>query len=266
MSKRISHSILDPVIGPRLKSLYPHLRIPRRFPPEGIIGVGHGCAILGAVGFAFSTQTWWGGLLAAAGVIGNHTADCLDGTHARATGQCRNGGELLDHFTDPLSFAYWLVGIGIACSSLELALIAVICLFAIAVLTNIKAKLLGEFTLSRFGPTEFKAVLAALAVALSMLTLCQPAISQSTALIGLTSLILLGLIELPIQLIRAVREVNRSEVEPDTSEWITGSKQERNAIHQAISPPDEDQGTLCRFSLTAFYAFRQPLRCCLRVT
>jgi archaetidylinositol phosphate synthase len=94
MSKRISHSLLDPLIGPRLKILYPLLRIPRAFPPEGIILVGHLMAILGAIGFAFSTRFWWGGLLAVSGVVGNHTADCLDGTHARSTGQCRNGVDL----------------------------------------------------------------------------------------------------------------------------------------------------------------------------
>ena len=36
---------------------------------------------------------------------------------------------------------------------------AVICLYATAVLTNIKAKMIGEFTLARFGPTEFKTLL-----------------------------------------------------------------------------------------------------------
>lgn len=226
MSKRISHSVLDPVIGPRLKSLYPHLQIPRWFPPEGIILVGHLFAILGAVGFAFSTRFWWGGLLAVIGVVGNHTADCVDGTHARATGQCRNGGELLDHFTDPLSFAYWLVGIGIACGSLTLALVAVICLFAIAVLTNIKAKLLGEFTLSHFGPTEFKSLLAVFGMVLSAVTLAQQDLAQHVALVGMTALIGVGLIQLPIQLVRAVKEVNRSGGDPDTSEWITQASPE----------------------------------------
>ena len=95
MSRRVSHSVLDPVIGPKLKALYPHLRIPNTFPPEGIVLAGHALAIVGAVGFAFSATHWWGGLLAALGVIGNHTADCVDGTHARSTGQCRNGGELV---------------------------------------------------------------------------------------------------------------------------------------------------------------------------
>ncbi len=223
MSKRISHSVLDPLIGPRLKSMYPHLHIPRWFPPEGIIAVGHAFAILGAIGFALSPQFWWGGLLAAIGVIGNHTADCVDGTHARETGQCRNGGELLDHFTDPLSFAYWLVGIGVAAGSLELALVAVICLFAIAVLTNIKAKLIGEFTLSRFGPTEFKTVLVLFGIALSIVTLTQPDLSQQVAWYGIATLIAVGLIQLPIQLVRAVKEVNELGGAPDTSEWITNA-------------------------------------------
>src|SRR5262245_11454296 len=115
--RRVSHSYLDPVIGPRVKAIYPYLRIPPWFPPEGIIAVGHALAILGAVGFAYSTEYWWGGLLITLGALGNHFADCIDGTHARATGQCRNGGELLDHFTDPLSFSYWIVGWSISCAA-----------------------------------------------------------------------------------------------------------------------------------------------------
>ena len=224
MSKRISHSVLDPVIGPRLKSLYPHLHIPRWFPPEGIVLIGHLFAIAGAIGFAFSTQHWWGGLLAAVGVIGNHTADCVDGTHARATGQCRNGGELLDHFTDPLSFAYWLVGIGIAAGSLALSLVAVICLFALAVLTNIKAKLIGEFTLARFGPTEFKTLLVLFGLALSAIMIRQADLAESIALAGISALVALGVIQVPLQLIRAVKEVNQSGAAPDTSEWVAGNE------------------------------------------
>ena len=227
MSKRISHSVLDPYIGPRLQALYPHLRIPAWFPPEGIVLIGHLFAIAGAVGFAFSTQFWWGGVLAAIGVLGNHTADCVDGTHARRTGQCRNGGELLDHFTDPLSFAYWLVGIGVAISRLDLALVAVICLFAVAVLTNIKAKLIGEFTLARFGPTEFKTLLIVFGLSLSSIILAGHAeitltfTANQVALYFYVALIVVGLIQLPINLYRAVGEVNQSDNKPDQSEWIT---------------------------------------------
>ena len=226
MSKRVSHSVLDPFIGPRLQALYPHLRIPAWFPPEGIVLVGHLMAIVGAIGFAYSTQYWWGGFLAALGVIGNHTADCVDGTHARRTGQCRNGGELLDHFTDPLSFAYWLVGIGVACGRLDLALVAVICLFATAVLTNIKAKLMGEFTLARFGPTEFKTVLVGFGLLLAALAIAAqrhvdlPFTATQVALLVYGTLIVVGLVQLPVNLIRAVKDVNRSEQKPDESEWI----------------------------------------------
>ena len=46
---------------------------------------GHLIAIGGAVGFAFSASYWWGGLLAAAGVAGNHLSDMVDGTQARRT-------------------------------------------------------------------------------------------------------------------------------------------------------------------------------------
>lgn len=221
MSKRVSHSLLDPLIGPPLAAIYPHLNIPRWFPPEGIVATGHFLAIAGAIGLAFSTTYWWGGLLATAGIVGNHLADCVDGRHARSTGQCRNGGELLDHFTDPLSFTYWLVGLAIACSRLELGLVAVIVLMAMAVLTNLRAKLTGEFTLAAFGPTEFKTLLAVFGLTLTTLSVFAPDVTQTTCLVGLAALTAIGLILLPIQLIQSVREVNRCGAQPDTSEWDT---------------------------------------------
>ena len=215
MSKRISHSLLDPFIGPPIKRLYPRLHIPRWFPPEGIIPVGHLSAIGGAVGFAFSTDARWGGVLAAAGVAGNHVADCLDGTHARSTGQCRNGGELLDHFTDPLSFAYWLVGMYVSIQRLDLALAAVIILFATAVLTNIKSKMIGEFTLATFGPTEFKSLLVLYGLAQAF------TVSSQLAFWFLIALLVVGAVQLLTNLIGAVRQVNAHGAAPDTSEWET---------------------------------------------
>ena len=223
MGKRISHSWLDPWVGPPLKSLYQVIPIPRMFPPEGIILVGHLLAILAAIGFAYSTSRWWGGLLVALGVIGNHTADCIDGTHARATGQCRNGGELLDHFTDPLSFAYWLVGLAISCKQPYCGLVAVICLYALAVLTNLKAKMIGEFTLSQFGPTEFKTLLSiyGLCMSASLLAGQDTAFTMTVAHYFLRILIAIGVIQLVTQLWHSVQEVNQNGTPPDTSEWIT---------------------------------------------
>lgn len=218
---RVSHSLLDPIVGPPLKALYPYLHLPKRLPPEAIVLTGHLSAIAGAIGFAFSATTWWGGLLAAAGVAGNHTADCLDGTHARQTGQCRNGGELLDHFTDPLSFAYWLIGIAVACGRLDIGLVAVCCLFAFAVLTNIKAKMTGEFTLAKFGPTEFKAALVLFGAALTTWMLLLGSASTIFAATWIfAGMAVGGVLFLIHQLVTSVREVNECGKPADTSEWI----------------------------------------------
>lgn len=220
MSKRISHSLLDPWFGPRIKALYPHLKIPKWFPPEGIILVGHLSAIIGAIGLAFSTTTWWGGVVACLGIAGNHFADCIDGTHARSTGQCRNGGELLDHFTDPVSFSYWLIGLAYSCGRLEIGLALVVILFATAVLTNIKAKILGEFTLSTIGPTEFKTVLCVYGLILSGLAL--GAQIEILPLISFWFVVVLavgGVVQLLVNLWSSVREVNEQGAAPDTTEW-----------------------------------------------
>jgi phosphatidylglycerophosphate synthase len=223
LGKRVSRSLLDPFLSPPIKALYRRLPIPSWFPPEGIVATGHLFAIAAAFGFAFSTTTWWGGILLAIGVAGNHVADVLDGTHARATGQCRNGGELLDHFTDPLSFSYWLVGLALSCQRLDLGLVAVICLYATAVLTNIKAKMIGEFTLSTLGPTEFKTLLIIYGLGLSLLTrgIVPQLAPKDVALSFLLILIGWGLIQLSVNLVRAVRDVNRYGSPPDTTEWET---------------------------------------------
>lgn len=226
MAKRVSHSVLDPVFMPGIRALYGRLGIPAWFPPEGIIAVGHLSAILAGVGFAYSTTRWWGGLLVALGVIGNHLADCWDGTHARATNQCRNGGELLDHFVDPLSFSYYLCGLAVAIGRLDWGLVAVICLYATSVLTNIKAKLIGEFTLASFGPTEFKTLLVLYGLMQSGLMVgremagatWQLATPMQIAVWFFGSLIVVGIVQLVWNLIVAVREVNRGTDAPDRSE------------------------------------------------
>ncbi len=221
MSKRISHSLLDPYLTVPVKRQYHRLPIPHKLPPEAIVLLGHALAIAGAVGLAFSASTWWGGLLAAAGIVGNHLADVLDGTHARKTGQCRNGGELLDHFLDPISFAYWLVGIAVSCGRLDLGLVAVIVLFATAVLTNIKAKLIGEFTLSAVGPTEFKTLLAAYGLTLAVGVAMNILWVVTGATVFFAALVAVGIGQLIAGLLRAVREVNQHGQPADTSEWVT---------------------------------------------
>lgn len=221
MAKRVSHSLLDPFVGPPIKALYGRLGIPRWFPPEGIVGVGHLSAICGAAGFAWSAVHWWGGLLLAVGVVGNHFADCIDGTHARTTGQCRNGGELLDHFTDPLSFAYWIVGWTAASGVWPLGMAGVMVMFSTAVLTNIKAKIIGEFTLATLGPTEFKASLVVFGLILTTLHFVQPHLLRGVIQWSLLVSVTLGVIQLIRGLALAVQEVNERGAAPDTSEWET---------------------------------------------
>jgi phosphatidylglycerophosphate synthase len=220
MARRVSHSLLDPLMIPLVPRLYRLLPIPRAFPPEGIVVVGHLLAIVGAVGFALAVKAWWGGLLAAVGVAGNHLADMVDGTHARATGQCRNGGELLDHFFDPLSFAGWAIGLGVCVNRLDLALVGVIAIYATSVLTNIKAKITGRFTLAAIGPTEFKAIFAL--GGLGMLVLAWT-VSQEvrfrTVLAFFTVMVAVGIVQLGVGLVAAVVEVNRAAAPADTTSW-----------------------------------------------
>lgn len=222
MPKRVSQSLLDPYFTKPIKGLYARLAIPRGFPPEGIVAVGHLWAIIGAIGFAVATRWWWGGVLAALGVVMNHICDVLDGTHARATDQCRNGGELLDHFVDPLSFSYWVAGIAYAASFLLFGIAGVIVVYAMAVLTSIRAKMIGEFTLARFGPTEFKMLLVLFGVTMSAKVGGLLRVGLSAELIGrwfLAVLLFAGIVQLLISLWQAVRDVNARGSQPDTTEW-----------------------------------------------
>jgi archaetidylinositol phosphate synthase len=232
MSQRVSYSLLDPWISGPLKASYARLPIPRRLPPEAIVACGHLAAIAGAVGFALSAQWAWAGVLAAVGVALNHTCDVLDGTHARATGQCRNGGELLDHFVDPLSFAYWSAGLAFSATAYAswspwVGLAGVIVIFATAVLTNIRAKMIGEFTLARFGPTEFKSLLVAFGLVQAVLVTLRTTgagaapLAPQVALGFISALVIAGAVQLVVSLWRAVHEVNAHGSAPaDTTEWI----------------------------------------------
>ncbi|QDS97635.1 CDP-alcohol phosphatidyltransferase family protein [Adhaeretor mobilis] len=226
-AQRISHSLLDPWLTGPLKGLYRRLDIPASFPPEGIVLTGHILAIFGAIGFALSGSHWWGGLLAALGVAGNHICDVLDGTHARATGQCRNGGELLDHFVDPLSFSYWTAGLAYCSGEPWFAAAGITVIYAMAVLTSIKAKMVGQFTLAHFGPTEFKTLLILFGIhqASSLVTSSGSKAGLAEAAMNrawwfLLVLVVAGIIQLKISLWMAIKEVNSEDAEqPDTTEW-----------------------------------------------
>lgn len=115
------------------------------------------------------------------------------------------------------------MGISISCARLDLGLVAVICLYATAVLTNIKAKMIGEFTLARFGPTEFKTLLAVYGIFLAGLVRLAPESQRpgNWSLGFFILLIVFGVLQLLINLWIGVRDVNAHGAPPDTTEWIT---------------------------------------------
>ena len=96
-----------------------------------------------------------------------------------------------------------------------------IVMYATAVLTNIKAKMLGEFTLATFGPTEFKTGLVGLGMSLAMMHFLQPSYVENTVWVSLRISVIVGAGQLGKGLVSAVREVNQNGAPPDTSEWET---------------------------------------------
>lgn len=220
---RLSHSLLDPYLTTPIRQYYPALHLPLRLPPEAIVLTGHTCAIAAALSLAFMPQLWWLGIVAGLFVAGHHLCDIFDGQHARATNQCRHGGELLDHFLDPLSISYLIVGWAFAAGQPLWAMPGVVVVMATAVLTNIKAKLGGTFELPRFGPTEFKTFMAVLPIAAGVGMLWQAELTATILGWTLLTLTALSIIKLPFDVIAAVRSVNRSKSEVDTTEWVNAA-------------------------------------------
>jgi hypothetical protein len=113
-----------------------------------------------------------------------------------------------------------MIGLGVAADSLALALAAVIALFATAVLTSIKAKMTGRFTLARVGPTEFKALLTLYALTIAAVAFTRPDNAPAVSLITFAALTAALVIQLIINLITAIDEVNRDDTsKPDTTDW-----------------------------------------------
>ena len=98
----------------------------------------------------------------------------------------------------------------------------VIVIYATAVLTNIKAKMVGEFTLSRFGPTEFKTLLVLFALLAAGTTggwWLRPELASQLAFRFVLVLFVVGAVQLMWNLWKAIRTVNAVGAPPDTTEW-----------------------------------------------
>jgi hypothetical protein len=94
-------------------------------------------------------------------------------------------------------------------------------IFATAVLTNIRAKMIGEFTLARFGPTEFKTLLVLFAALQGAVVLSgRQLLAPQLAFWFIAAMTTAGLVQLVVSLRKAVREVNAgAAASADTTEW-----------------------------------------------
>ena len=220
MPARVTHSLLDPYVTTPARAWYPRLRLPRRLPPEAIVLFGNASAAGAAACLAASPGRPWAGLLGAGLVLLYHFADVFDGQHARATGQCRNGGELLDHFCDPVSLSLLCAGWARAGGAFEWSAAAAILVMGKGLLENLKAKLGANFEVGRFGPTELKFAFAGLLAA----TAAMPADTARAMLFWtFAAALAVAWLAFPLEIAAAVRAVNRSGHEADTSEWEAGT-------------------------------------------
>eukprot|EP01098_Paradermamoeba_levis_P006783 TRINITY_DN2825_c0_g1_i1.p1 TRINITY_DN2825_c0_g1~~TRINITY_DN2825_c0_g1_i1.p1 ORF type:complete len:256 (+),score=73.77 TRINITY_DN2825_c0_g1_i1:875-1642(+) len=224
--QKVSEGIVDTYfffICPGEK-FYKWLNIPSSFPPEGIVLLGFAFSALAAFFFAYSTTVPICGLLAALCVYGNFVSDYMDGRHARSTGQCRNGGELLDHFFDPLSFSVVITGVGYAVGRLDLSLAVTIGIYGNVAIVFQEAMIMGVLTLKSIGPNEARL----LYIFLGILQTCSMAFKWFSptffpyALLYTSALLSLG--QMVVELINTVNRVNKFGPPPDNEGWIRNEK------------------------------------------
>jgi archaetidylinositol phosphate synthase len=160
--QRSNNGILEPFETPALRWLA--ARVPNWVTPNGLTAIG----FLGALGvfasYALSAShpaLLW---LASAGLFMNWLGDSLDGTLARYRGIERpRYGFYLDNAIDVPE--QLLLALGLALSGIfrvELAFLALIVFYMMSILTLIRAKTMGEFTLAYvgLGTTELRILIA----------------------------------------------------------------------------------------------------------
>ena len=112
-----------------------------------------------------------------------------------------------------------MIGMSIAAGMPYIGIICILSIYGTAVLTNIRAKIIGEFTLAAFGPTEFKTLLVLFGGVLFLVGMKYSGAGVPLIARALEVLAVLGVLQLVWGLRSAVLEVNRSGTKPDTSEW-----------------------------------------------
>lgn len=225
--RKVSHSVIDILLNRRFRlkpRLYRILPIPRKLPPEALVGTGFAMAVTSGLAFSQSADGWWGAAAALFAVL-YWLCDLVDGEHARQTGQCRNGGELLDHFADPLAISIVAVGVGFSISSTWLGFVSALLVYANAYLVMLRTSITGVLIMPRMGTAE--AVAAAVILGVGS-TLCATTGHQQGGEIFRTAMLAAAAgtacLQVTTGLVSAVREVNRPihDASRDDRRWTLG--------------------------------------------
>jgi phosphatidylglycerophosphate synthase len=147
-------------------------RLPARVKPDHLTALGVVAALGIAAAYALSNESDLWLWVASALLVVHWLGDSLDGTLARVRGIERpRYGYYLDHLVDAIATA--CIGIGLGLSPHMLATTGVLVVVAYLVLsinTYLETQALGTFALGygRVGPTEMRALLIALNVAIAL--------------------------------------------------------------------------------------------------
>lgn len=217
---KISSSRIDARLVPIVRGFYAAHPIPSRVPPELIVISGHLVALIAGLSLALSTRAWWWGVIGAVCVFLNQITDMLDGTHARATGQCRNSGDLLDHFLDPLSYAYWVIGIGVAADSIALVIPALLLLYSFITLTYILQRMTGELRIPRLGSTEYRFFIVLYGIISALIcAILGESVAIRVAFYSLLAMMISYFLELVLQLRKSIKRVDTEFKLQDVDAW-----------------------------------------------
>jgi archaetidylinositol phosphate synthase len=158
--ERVNDILLGPLERPALRWLSAHM--PAWITPDICTAIGVSGALVTSIGYILSNidrNYFW---LASFGFLVNWFGDSLDGTLARYRNIERpKYGFYIDHTTDTFSQVVIFLGLGLSpYVSFNIACMALIALFMLAILVYVRTCVVGEFKISygKLGPTEIRVV------------------------------------------------------------------------------------------------------------
>jgi phosphatidylglycerophosphate synthase len=158
--ERVNDILLGPLERPALRWLSAHM--PAWVTPDICTAIGILGALVTSIGYILSNidrNYFW---LASFGFLVNWLGDSLDGTLARYRHIERpKYGFYIDHTTDTFSQAVIFLGLGLSpYISFNVACMALISYYMLAILVYVRTCVVGEFKISfgKLGPTEIRVI------------------------------------------------------------------------------------------------------------